>query len=170
MAKEAGNNIRNGPSLKRVSLTASGTGSSLNKNLTASAIGWNIPKGPTRLGPRRPWMKALRIADDSDVPAMIEQHPGATAILLDTWRADKPGGTGESFNWRQVPARSTRPLVLAGGLNAGNVGRAISLTQPFAVDVSGGVEESPGIKSREKIEQFVAAVRAQDQRVEKTDE
>jgi phosphoribosylanthranilate isomerase len=113
----------------------------------------------------RPWMKALRIADDSDVPAMIDQHPGAAAILLDTWRADQPGGTGDSFNWRQVPANPTRPLVLAGGLNAGNVGRAISMTQPFAVDVSGGVEESPGIKNREKMEQFVAAVNAENQRV-----
>jgi phosphoribosylanthranilate isomerase len=92
---------------------------------------------------------------------MIDAHPGAAAILLDSWRADKPGGTGDSFNWRQVPANSTRPLVLAGGLNAGNVGRAISMTHPFAVDVSGGVEESPGIKSREKIEEFVAAVHAE---------
>jgi len=118
----------------------------------------------------RPWMKALRVADDSDVPAMIEQHPAAAAILLDTWQAGRPGGTGESFNWRQVPANSARPLVLAGGLNAANVGRAISMTHPFAVDVSGGVEESPGIKSREKIEQFVAAVHAEKQRVVTVDE
>jgi phosphoribosylanthranilate isomerase len=118
----------------------------------------------------RPWMKALRVADDSDVPAMIDAHPGAAAILLDTWRAGQPGGTGESFNWGQVPANPTRPLVLAGGLNAGNVGRVISMTHPFAVDVSGGVEESPGIKSREKIEQFVAAVQAEKQRVVKVDE
>ena len=108
----------------------------------------------------RPWMKALRVADDSDVPAMIDQYPGAAAILLDTWRADQPGGTGESFNWQKVPTSTTQTLVLAGGLNAGNVARAISMTRPFAVDVSGGVEESPGIKSREKIEQFVAAVNA----------
>lgn len=118
----------------------------------------------------RPWMKALRIAEDSDVPAMIDEHPGAAAILLDTWRADQPGGTGDSFNWQQVPVNPTRPLVLAGGLNAGNVGRAISMTRPFAVDVSGGVEESPGIKSREKIEQFVAAVNAEKPRVVKVDD
>jgi phosphoribosylanthranilate isomerase len=118
----------------------------------------------------RPWMKALRIAEDSDVPAMIDEHPGATAILLDTWRVDQPGGTGDSFNWQQVPVNPTRPLVLAGGLNAGNVGRAISMTRPFAVDVSGGVEESPGIKSREKIEQFVAAVNAEKPRVVKVDD
>jgi phosphoribosylanthranilate isomerase len=107
-----------------------------------------------------PWMKALRVAEDSDVTAMMAQHPAAAAILLDTWRAGRPGGTGQSFDWRKVPTDSERALVLAGGLNPDNVAGAIEMTRPYAVDVSGGVEAAPGIKSRQKIKEFVAAVRA----------
>ncbi len=109
-----------------------------------------------------PWMKALRVAGDAPVSDMMQTYTAASAILLDTWRAGVPGGTGESFNWLLVPADSAQPLVLAGGLHAGNVGRAIALVRPYAVDVSGGVEASPGIKDVQKISEFVTAVRAAD--------
>jgi phosphoribosylanthranilate isomerase len=107
-----------------------------------------------------PWMKALRVASDSNVAEMMEPYSAASAILLDTWRAGTPGGTGESFNWDLVPAQTDQTLVLAGGLNAGNVAAAIEQVHPFAVDVSGGVEISPGIKDPREIAKFIAAVRS----------
>jgi phosphoribosylanthranilate isomerase len=110
-----------------------------------------------------PWMKALRVAEETDVLALMGEYVEADAILLDTWRADAPGGTGEVFNWDKVPRDRSCPLVLAGGLRPDNVGAAIARVRPYAVDVSGGVEASPGIKDPQKIMQFVAAVRAADQ-------
>jgi len=109
-----------------------------------------------------PWIKALRVGGGTEVDAAAAEYPGASGILLDTWRAGTPGGTGESFDWALVPAALPRPLVLAGGLRADNVGAAISAVHPYAVDVSGGVEASPGIKDAGKIREFVAAVEAAD--------
>lgn len=109
-----------------------------------------------------PWMKALRVAADSDIEAMIALYPEADAILLDTYRAGRAGGTGECFDWGKIPPQIQQPWVLAGGLQAGNVGTAIAAARPFAVDVSGGVEAAPGIKDPRKITEFVAAVSAAD--------
>jgi len=68
------------------------------------------------------------------------------------------GGTGERFDWARIPENLAKPLILAGGLNADNVGQAVRQVQPWAVDVSGGVEVSPGIKDAEKIRKFLYAV------------
>ena len=87
-----------------------------------------------------------------------------THHLLDTWKEGIPGGTGEQFDWALVPRSLGRPVVLAGGLDAHNVGDAVMSLRPHAVDVSGGVESSPGIKDPDKITDFVAAVRAAEQR------
>lgn len=110
-----------------------------------------------------PWMKAIRVAPDTDVAAAAGPYGDASAILLDTFKAGVPGGTGDRFDWSRVPALpGRRALVLAGGLNAGNVGEAICAVRPYAVDVSGGVESAPGRKSRARMEEFVAAVAAAD--------
>ena len=115
----------------------------------------------------RPYIKALRlpvIAGGADVAAEIAAamaaHPNASGFLLDSYQPGLPGGTGVCFDWRQVPDNIQRPLVLAGGLTPDNVARAIDELSPYAVDVSSGVEQRPGEKSRQKIEAFVAAVRA----------
>ena len=110
----------------------------------------------------RPWMKALRVQASSDVEAEMQRYPEASAILLDTWRADSPGGTGERFDWSLVPAHRQQALVLAGGLNEHNVGAAISATRPFAVDISGGGESSPGVKDVQKLTAFTRAVARAD--------
>lgn len=112
---------------------------------------------------RRPYLKALRVKPDSDVETHMVAYPGARAVLLDTWAQGKPGGTGQVFDWEQAKGRFSRPLVLAGGLHAGNVGEAIAQVRPAAVDVSGGVERSPGIKDEARIATFIAAVRTADQ-------
>ena len=84
------------------------------------------------------------------------------ATLFDTWLPDQAGGGGKVFDWRQVLPWSGRRFFLAGGLTPENVGRAIAMTKPFGVDVSSGVEISPGIKDATKIRKFIAAVRKAD--------
>ncbi len=123
-------------------------------------------------GFQRPWMKALRVAAAMNVADEIDRYSGGSAILLDTYKKGVPGGTGERFDWGQVPSAPRLPLVLAGGLDAGNVQEAIAETGPYAVDVSGGVEAAPGIKSVDRIEAFVSAVRRADpnRRLENTEQ
>ena len=118
----------------------------------------------------RPWMKAIRVANDSNVAAMMLPYEGASALLLDTYKAGTPGGTGDTFNWDQAPSQRKCPLVLAGGLNPKNVAAAVAAVRPYAVDVSGGVEQSPGIKDYQKMSQFVSAVRSADLAREKSNE
>ena len=112
-----------------------------------------------------PYMKAIRMRKDVVLEEEIERFSGARSILLDAYRKGIPGGTGERFDWLRIPASYRPQIVLAGGLNSANVAEAITTVQPYAVDVSGGVEASPGIKDHRKITEFVAAVRVGDQRV-----
>jgi phosphoribosylanthranilate isomerase len=111
-------------------------------------------------GYQRPWIKALRVRPGDDLQAACQLYSGARGILLDAYVAGVPGGTGEAFDWSLVPARLSKPIILAGGLSAANVAQAIALVKPYAVDVSGGVEESKGIKSQQRIAAFMAAVKA----------
>jgi phosphoribosylanthranilate isomerase len=106
----------------------------------------------------RPYFRALRMQPGLDIAALAAQYTGAQGILLDAWVPGVHGGTGERFDWARIPENLTKPLILAGGLNADNVGLAVQQVQPWAVDVSGGVEASPGIKDAEKIRKFLYAV------------
>lgn len=110
-----------------------------------------------------PVIKAFRVRQGFDA-AEIERYEGAVvAVLLDAFVPGIAGGTGRTFDWdaaRAVPGWA--PLVLAGGLTDVNVGEAVRRLHPFAVDVSSGVEVSPGIKDHDAIRSFVAAVRAAD--------
>ncbi|ORL49260.1 phosphoribosylanthranilate isomerase [Pseudomonas putida] len=110
-------------------------------------------------GYHRPWIKALRVRPGDDLEAACQLYAGARGILLDTYVAGVPGGTGEAFDWSLVPAHLSKPIILAGGLSADNVGQAIAQVRPYAVDVSGGVEQAKGIKDAAKIEAFMQAVR-----------
>lgn len=111
----------------------------------------------------RPFVKALRMQDSTDVVAMHAQYGAARALLLDTYRAGVPGGTGEIFDWQRIPRELAGHIVLAGGLNPANVGAAVEAVRPYAVDVSGGVESAPGIKDAQRIRDFIAAVSRSDQ-------
>lgn len=104
---------------------------------------------------QRPYLKALRMKDDLDVSSAMAKFPSAVGILLDAYRPGVPGGTGETFDWQRVPANSSVPVVLAGGLNPDNVARAVESTQVYGVDVSGGVEASPGNKDTDRMMAFV---------------
>ncbi|WP_020189890.1 phosphoribosylanthranilate isomerase [Pseudomonas putida] len=110
-------------------------------------------------GYHRPWIKALRVRPGDDLEAASRLYAGARGILLDTYVPGVPGGTGEAFDWSLVPARLGKPIILAGGLSADNVGQAIAQVKPYAVDVSGGVEQAKGIKDAAKIEAFMRAVK-----------
>ncbi|MHB0819886.1 phosphoribosylanthranilate isomerase [Stutzerimonas stutzeri] len=111
-------------------------------------------------GFHRPWYKALRVRAGDDIRAEAARYAGASAVLLDTFVAGVPGGTGEMFDWSLVPADLPRPLILAGGLTPQNVQQAIERVRPFAVDVSGGVELRKGVKDAARVREFVGQVRA----------
>jgi phosphoribosylanthranilate isomerase len=107
----------------------------------------------------RPYMKAARVKPGMDLVQYAAAFPSAQAILLDAF-VDGFGGGGKVFDWSLVPGALGKPIVLSGGLDAGNVGDAVRQVRPAAVDVSSGVEAAKGIKDAEKINAFVSAVRA----------
>ncbi|WP_407274983.1 phosphoribosylanthranilate isomerase [Halothiobacillus sp. DCM-1] len=110
----------------------------------------------------RPYIKALGadvLEDDGLLSRTMADHATARGFLLDSHPSGELGGTGQAFDWRRWPqGLQTRPLILAGGLTAANVQPAIQTLAPYAVDVSSGVESSAGIKSAEKIQEFIAKV------------
>jgi phosphoribosylanthranilate isomerase len=104
---------------------------------------------------QRPYMKAIRMQPELNLEDVIDTYPDASAILLDAYRPGIPGGTGETFDWLRIPKNTLRPLVLAGGLTPENVALAISSASVYGVDVSGGVESTPGKKAANKITAFI---------------
>jgi phosphoribosylanthranilate isomerase len=110
----------------------------------------------------RPWIKAIGMRDGFDVHAAAASHVSGThrarGLLLDTYSARRKGGTGRTFDWTLIPGDLPAPIMLAGGLDASNVAMAIQAVRPHAVDVSGGVEISPGIKDPRKMEEFMQEV------------
>jgi len=108
-----------------------------------------------------PYMKALRATSRDQIKVKAQLFESAQAILVDTATDGQFGGTGKTFDWGMLPDIA-RPLVLAGGLDATNVGAAIAATRPYAVDVSGGVERMRGGKDVAKMKNFVEAVRSAD--------
>ncbi|MBK9394759.1 MAG: phosphoribosylanthranilate isomerase [Uliginosibacterium sp.] len=111
----------------------------------------------------RAYLKAARVRQGFDLLDYAARYPSACGLLVDAW-VDGYGGGGHAFDWRLLPSRFDRPLVLAGGLTPENVGEAIKLVRPWAVDVSSGVELSKGVKDRALINAFIAGVRDADGR------
>jgi phosphoribosylanthranilate isomerase len=105
-------------------------------------------------------MKAFRIRDAGSLRE-LEKFP-TDAWLLDAYSKAGLGGTGESFNWELAveAGKAGKPIFLAGGLTPENVGDAVRLVRPFAVDVSSGVESAPGKKDAGGMQAFIKAVRA----------
>ena len=109
-----------------------------------------------------PFIKSIAVRDEVDIGARMLDYPDAAGFILDAWQPQTHGGGGETFDWDRVPERPAAPVILAGGLTAGNVALAIRTTRPYAVDVSSGVESSKGIKSAEKIAAFMTGVAHSD--------
>lgn len=86
---------------------------------------------------------------------LLSMCSGVFAVLVDTWDPRLPGGTGKVGNWELATVAAQRMrVILAGGLNPGNVGKAIAAVRPFGVDVSSGVERSPGVKDHRLLDEF----------------
>jgi phosphoribosylanthranilate isomerase len=109
-----------------------------------------------------PYVKAVRMRPGVDLLEYARRFDGARALLLDAYVSGTQGGTGARFDWGLVPADLPLPVVLSGGLDAGNVGEAIRRVRPAAVDVSSGVEAAHGIKDPQRILDFIAGVRNAD--------
>jgi phosphoribosylanthranilate isomerase len=111
-----------------------------------------------------PYLRAVRVRRGVDLLESLAHYEDAAGWLLDAYRDDLYGGTGERFDWSLVPPRLARPVVLSGGLDAANVAEAIGHVRPWAVDVSSSVESAKGIKDERLIAAFIAGVRNADVR------
>lgn len=107
-----------------------------------------------------PYLKAVSMGSGESVQAAAAAFEDAAGLLLDSHRAGQAGGTGRPFDWSLAP-RVALPLVLAGGLTPDNVRRAVREVQPWAVDVSSGVEDAPGIKNRHLMSKFISEAKSE---------
>lgn len=111
---------------------------------------------------RLPYIKAVRVRQSSDIIQAAQIFTDAQGLLLDAWHPDTRGGTGLQFDWALLQGQLTRtleiPLILAGGLDSENIYTAIQATQPYGVDVSSGIESGKGIKSIDKMTDFLREV------------
>ena len=115
-----------------------------------------------------PYLKAIAMQNSCSIEQAEMDYQTACGLLLDSHIAGQPGGSGKLFDW-DLSIPSVKHLWLAGGLNPENVGLAIKLVRPYAVDVSSGVEVSPGIKDPARMTAFIRAVRAQEDELESND-
>jgi phosphoribosylanthranilate isomerase len=113
---------------------------------------------------QRPFMRAARMAAGFDLLDFASRFQRAQALLLDA-HVEGYGGGGKVFDWSLIPRNVPRPVVLSGGLHAGNVIDGILQVRPSAVDVSSGVESAKGIKDADAIRRFCEAVREADARI-----
>ncbi|KRE94984.1 N-(5'-phosphoribosyl)anthranilate isomerase [Frateuria sp. Soil773] len=111
-----------------------------------------------------PFLKAVAMGEGEAALPRLRRYPHASGLLLDGHGLGEAGGSGKAFDWSLMPRDLAQPLVLAGGLHAGNVAEAVRIARPWGVDVASGIEASPGIKDAARMEAFIAAVRAADAR------
>jgi len=110
----------------------------------------------------KPYIKAIRMKAGVNLHQQRELYHQSCGLLVDSYRAGVPGGTGESFNWSLIPADLSAEIILAGGLTPANVADAIRAVHPWGVDVSGGVEAAKGIKDAQTIKQLIRGVELGD--------
>lgn len=112
----------------------------------------------------RPFLKAIAMGEGAAALSRLHDFPHAAGLLLDGHAAGEAGGNGKVFDWSLLPDSLAQPVIVAGGLHAGNVGDAVRAVRPWAVDVASGVESAPGIKAPDRLEAFIHAVRAADRK------
>lgn len=110
----------------------------------------------------KPYLKAIRVKAGVDLVECASRYASAQGLLLDAFVEGTQGGTGESFDWALIPQNLPLPVILSGGLHAGNVAEAVKQVRPYAVDVSSGVEASKGIKDAAKVAAFIKEVKQID--------
>ena len=107
----------------------------------------------------KPYWKAVRVRSAQDIAEAAGRYADAAALLLDAHIEGQYGGTGQVFDWHLLPETMPLPWVLSGGLNPGNVAAAVRQTGAAWLDVSSGVEQAPGIKSRDLMAEFIRQAR-----------
>ncbi len=110
----------------------------------------------------RPYIKAIRVKAGVDLLQCASRYSSAQGLLLDAYIEGTRGGTGESFDWSLIPQGLPLPVILSGGLHAGNLAEAIRQVRPYAVDVSSGVEAAKGVKDVAKVAAFINEVKRID--------
>lgn len=105
-----------------------------------------------------PYIKAIPMKDGTDLAQQCHTFHSSRGILLDAYVPGQPGGTGQTFNWNAIPQQLEKPIILAGGLTPSNVTTAIETVRPWAVDVSGGVEQAKGKKDPALVSAFIKGV------------
>lgn len=123
----------------------------------------------------KPYIKAISVSESKNESIFLEKikhYQSASSILLDSFDPIQHGGTGERFDWNTIPESIRKSIILAGGLNSQNVSQAIHSIQPYAVDVSSGVERLSnkgepikGEKDSDLIQEFVKNVRIADKKI-----
>jgi phosphoribosylanthranilate isomerase len=108
----------------------------------------------------RPFLKAIAMGEGAAALPRLRDYRHAAGLLLDGHGLGEAGGSGKAFDWSLLSGELTQPMILAGGLHAGNVADAVRLLRPWAVDVASGVESSPGVKDPDKLAAFIHAVHA----------
>lgn len=110
----------------------------------------------------RPFLKAVAMGAGPSALPRLRDYPSASGLLVDGHEPGQAGGSGKTFDWALLPKERTQPLIVAGGLHAGNVGDVVRRLRPWAVDVASGVEATPGIKDAARLAAFIRAVREAD--------
>ena len=111
----------------------------------------------------RPYLKAFQVKDLQSLDSTLSEYRTATYILLDSYSVEKMGGTGQKFDWsigENIVQNLDQKVVVAGGLKPENIRDAVIKMSPFGVDVSSGVESSPGLKDAEKLRKFIEGARS----------
>ena len=108
----------------------------------------------------RDFLKALRVSGKEDLQTIFESYSKSWMLLLDSYQKNDFGGTGKTFEWKNLKGKElNKPYLLAGGLNPENVEKALSLVSCAGLDVSSGVESSPGKKDSIKLKKFIETAR-----------
>ena len=108
----------------------------------------------------RDFLKAMRVSGKEDLRTIFESYSKAWMLLLDSYQKNNFGGTGKTFEWQNLKGKElNKPYLLAGGLNPENVEKALSLVPCAGIDVSSGVESSPGKKDSKKVKKFIRTAR-----------
>lgn len=107
--------------------------------------------------------KSFLIGDESDSPDFSVYRDQVDSVLFDTRVKGMAGGTGRVFDWNLISSMKVgKPVILAGGLNPGNVTEAIKVAAPYAIDINSGVEDRPGVKNHLLLNQLIVRVRQID--------
>ena len=106
-----------------------------------------------------PYLKAIGMGSGREMLGLVREYPSAAGFIYDGHAAGEHGGSGKSFDWSLL-SRNDQKTWLAGGLTPENVSEAVQQACPWAVDVSSGVEDAPGIKNHELMNQFISAAKA----------